>query len=45
MIFVDTSFWVAMRNRRDSHHEQAQRREALAFDGAFKAAGFVELRD
>ena len=23
MIFVDTSFWVALRNRRDTHHEQA----------------------
>lgn len=25
MIFVDTSFWVAFRNRRDSDHEQATR--------------------
>ncbi len=24
MIFVDTSFWVALRNRRDSHHEEAR---------------------
>jgi predicted nucleic acid-binding protein len=23
VIFVDTSFWVALRNRRDAHHEQA----------------------
>ncbi len=23
MIFVDTSYWVALRNRRDSHHEEA----------------------
>lgn len=23
MIFVDTSFWVALRNRRDGHHEEA----------------------
>jgi predicted nucleic acid-binding protein len=23
MIFVDTSFWVAARNRRDGHHEEA----------------------
>lgn len=23
MIFVDTSFWVALRNRRDDHHEVA----------------------
>ena len=23
MIFVDTSFWVALRNRRDSHHQAA----------------------
>lgn len=25
MIFVDTSFWVALRNRRDGHHDQAER--------------------
>ena len=24
MIFVDTSFWVAVRGRRDSHHEEAR---------------------
>ena len=24
MIFVDTSFWVALRNRRDARHEQAR---------------------
>lgn len=24
MIFVDTSFWVALRNRRDRHHEAAR---------------------
>ena len=23
MIFVDTSFWIALRNRRDSHHGEA----------------------
>jgi predicted nucleic acid-binding protein len=23
VIFADTSFWVALRNRRDSHHEEA----------------------
>ena len=23
MIFVDTSFWIALRNRRDPHHEEA----------------------
>jgi predicted nucleic acid-binding protein len=23
MIFVDTSFWVALRNRRDRHHQEA----------------------
>ena len=23
MIFVDTSFWVALRNRRDTHHAEA----------------------
>ncbi len=25
MIFVDTSFWLALRNRRDAHHEDAAR--------------------
>lgn len=25
MIYVDTSFWVALRNRRDRHHEDARR--------------------
>jgi predicted nucleic acid-binding protein len=25
MIFVDTSYWVALRNRRDPHHEEAVR--------------------
>ncbi len=24
MIFVDTSFWVALSNRRDSHHQEAR---------------------
>lgn len=24
MIFVDTSFWVALRNQRDGHHEEAR---------------------
>jgi len=24
VIFVDTSFWVALRNRRDRHHEEAR---------------------
>jgi predicted nucleic acid-binding protein len=24
VIFVDTSFWVALRNRRDAHHEEAK---------------------
>ncbi len=25
MIFVDTSFWVALRNRRDDHHAEARK--------------------
>ncbi|MHB1444251.1 MAG: type II toxin-antitoxin system VapC family toxin [Acidimicrobiales bacterium] len=25
MIFVDTSFWVALRNQRDHHHQEAKR--------------------
>lgn len=24
MIFVDTSYWVALRNRRDAHHDEAK---------------------
>lgn len=24
MIFVDTSFWIALRNRRDPHHAEAR---------------------
>ena len=72
MIFVDTSFWVALRNRRDERHAKATAlrwlrrhderaysfvdatsfalmttariRLALAFDGDFATAGFVELR-
>ena len=32
MIFVDTSFWVALRNRRDTHHSQA--RDLLRAHGA-----------
>ena len=36
MIFVDTSFWVAL--------VRICNRRALAFDGDFQAAGFVELR-
>lgn len=24
MIFVDTSFWVALRNRRDTNHDAAR---------------------
>lgn len=36
MIFADTSFWVALRNRRDSHHEQA-----LALLGLHQARSIV----
>jgi predicted nucleic acid-binding protein len=25
VIFVDTSYWIALRNRRDTHHEEAER--------------------
>lgn len=33
MIFVDTSFWVALRNRRDTHHKEA--RELLSSPDLF----------
>lgn len=36
MIFVDTSFWVALRNRRDPHHEAAS-----SLLGANSNAGLV----
>jgi predicted nucleic acid-binding protein len=36
VIFADTSFWVALRNRRDSHHE-----EALSLLQAYGDRGFV----
>lgn len=36
MIFADTSFWVALRNRRDPHHE-----EALALLQAHEERGIV----
>ena len=48
MIFVATSFWVALRDRRDVTSFALMRRlgveEAFAFDGDFAAAGFIELR-
>ncbi|HXV63848.1 MAG TPA: PIN domain-containing protein [Vicinamibacteria bacterium] len=34
MIFVDTSFWVALRNRRDKDHEQAKRLLRVHADAA-----------
>ena len=33
MIFVDTSFWVALRNTRDGHHDTARQLAALYADG------------
>jgi predicted nucleic acid-binding protein len=61
MTFVDTSYWMALRNRRDPRHDEREYsfvdatsfavmralrlRNALAFDGDFTAAGFVELRE
>ena len=50
MTFVDTSFWVALMRARDAKPtsfalmRSLKIREALAFDGDFNAAGFVELR-
>ena len=34
MIFVDTSYWVALRNRRDGHHTEAQSLLGLHGNGA-----------
>ena len=55
MIFADTSFWVALRNRDEREYsfvdatsfvlmKRLRAREALAFDGDFSAAGFIELK-
>lgn len=33
MIFVDTSFWIALRNRRDAHHDHARRLLKVYADG------------
>jgi predicted nucleic acid-binding protein len=43
VIFVDASFWIALRRRRVFVDEELER-EALAFDDDFAAAGTVELR-
>jgi hypothetical protein len=39
--FVDSSFWIGLQILDDQHHTDAR---ALAFDGDFSAAGFVEVR-
>ena len=46
MIFADSSFWIALLASRDQRHlmQSMGTREALAFDGDFSAAGFLELR-
>ena len=41
MIFVDTSFWVAVRNRRDSHHAEARSLFATHADGALVTTNHV----
>jgi predicted nucleic acid-binding protein len=46
MIFADSSFWIALLASRDQHQitQSMGIREALAFDGDFSAAGFLEQR-
>ena len=42
MIFVDTSFWIALRNRRDRHHEQAKTLLSRAADAALVTSNHVQ---
>lgn len=41
MIFVDTSFWVALRNRRDVHHEDAKALYRLHADAGLVSSNHV----
>jgi predicted nucleic acid-binding protein len=41
MIFVDTSFWVALRNRRDAHHTEALALLERFGDGALFTSNHV----
>lgn len=41
MIFVDTSFWIALRNRRDEHHEQAKTLYRLHADAGLLCSNHI----
>ncbi len=41
MIFVDTSFWIALRNRRDPHHEKAKALYRLHADAGLVCSNHV----
>ncbi len=41
MIFVDTSFWVAVRNGRDAHHEVARQLLDMIGDGQIVSSNHV----
>ena len=41
MIFVDTSFWIALRNRRDAHHEEGVELLKKHADGALLTSSQV----
>ena len=41
MIFVDTSFWVALRNRRDPHHDVAKELYRLYSDAGLVCSNHV----
>lgn len=41
MVFVDTSFWVAYRNRRDAHHDEAVALMDARFDDGLVTTNHV----
>lgn len=41
MIYVDTSFWIGLRNRRDPHHEEARALYRLQADAGFVSSNHV----
>lgn len=41
MIYVDTSFWIALRNRRDSAHDDAKRLYRLRADAGLVSSNHV----
>jgi len=42
VIFADTSFWVAVRNRRDDHHAEASRLLAVHADAGIVTTNHVQ---